>query len=171
MRTDTITQEEWPQYLDDLLSSGETAEYESQVNWWHDILSESSQQDFATEGGGRWKKWMWQTYRTMQLQPAGHDTLVASGRLMNSLVRGGPENIDEVSVRDGMFGTAVPYAGLHQQGGSYILEEALYGYSYGYKAAGERHDVPARPFLYFTEGMASALAGQVADALIEHMKG
>jgi phage gpG-like protein len=103
---------------------------------------------------------------------AGAGTLqVMGGRLARSLTgartdRAAPETISQIQVGPGgarlTFGSAVPYAGIHERGGQIPVTEAMRGYFWaqymntedeGWKALAlgaennSTFDIPARPFL------------------------
>lgn len=173
MRTDRIKESQWPGYLRDFLRIDDEISYAPILDSWHHALHAETMASFAREAsphGQAWPEWMWQSLRTRGLHPGGHDTLHASGRLYNSLFRGGPENVDHVAAKSSSFGTSVPYAGVHQTGGSVVLDERLYPRSGGgFMREGSTINLPPRPFLGVTEQMADSLAEAVADHIVEQM--
>lgn len=171
--TDYIYADQWEQYLDSISDVGDGADYTEELDWWNTIMSARDQQSFAiggVPGGEAWPQWELQTWRTWQR--GGHDTLVTTERLMNSLVRGGNKGVDEVNARESMFGTEVPYAHKHQTGGTFLIDDDLYNRDgKRVKRAGDEITIPERPFATLTDQMIDGLADLVSDSLVEQMKG
>lgn len=171
--TDVIYEDELPRYVADVMATHESAEYTEEMDWWNTLMSSRDQQSFGiggVPGGSAWPEWELQTFRTQQL--GNHDTLVATGRLMKSVVRGGQENVDEVGPRKSMFGTAVDYAGKHQEGGEFNVDDYLYNRQNRLiKRPGDKINLPQRPFATLTNQMVDGLAELVSDSLVEQMKG
>lgn len=176
MRTDRIKEADWPRYLADFLATDDRADFTVVIDFWHTELQNTAFESFQNKlspSGAPWLPWEWQSDGTRSRNPTGHPTLDATGTLRMSLYRKGRDNIDIVEPRSGMYGTAVPYAGLHNEGGTVTLDEKLYHRTNAIKPkkAGGTMKVSQREFLDVTPEMADALANAVADFIVEQLEG
>lgn len=170
MRTDHITADQWPQYLQELLTTDERADYSVEIDRWHtflemEVLSAFDRQS-SPEGQG-WAPWEWRALRYHGEQRA----LINSGRLYESFVRKTPENVDEVGPKTGKYGSANPYAAIHQFGEVARPEEDLYRRGTYQKLLRSVIDVPARPMLGVRDDMEETFTESIADSLVQQMKG
>ena len=171
--TDVIYEDQWPEYLQNVLNTDERAEYTDELNWWHTLMSDRDQESFAIEGvpgGAPWARWGLKTLGSVE---RGDPTLQDSGRLRKSLVRGGRDNVDSVGPRESEWGTSVEYATLHNSmGGSTTVTDYLYNSEKKLvKEPGDNVLIEPRPFATLTTQMIDGLAELVADSLVEQMKG
>lgn len=172
MRTDRITEEQWPDYLEEILATDEQADFSDELNRWHTFLEVEVIGAFTGQRspeGDTWEPWLWRN-REWHGEPKA---LVRSGRLHDSFVRGGSENIDEVEGKSSVYGSSVPYAGIHQTGGqSKVSEPPLHlrgkpWIDWVYDTI----DVPPRPMIGMRDDMVEVLADAIADGIVERMKG
>jgi phage gpG-like protein len=81
-----------------------------------DILREITEEQFASEGGGRWAP-LSPAYAAWKMTQVGaRPILTFSGRMRRSLTERGGENIREVTNDEMKWGSRVPYAVFHQRG-------------------------------------------------------
>ncbi|HSG68910.1 MAG TPA: phage virion morphogenesis protein [Planctomycetaceae bacterium] len=176
MRTDRIKEEDWPRYLADYLATDDRSDYSVVLDHWHTELQGVAMTAFAGEispHGSPWLPWEWESWRTRSLNPGGHPTLDATGRLRGSLVRKGSENIDAITPKESQYGSSVPYAGLHNDGGAVALDQYMYHRTDALapKKPGSVMQVSQREFLDVTPEMADAMANAVADFLVQQLEG
>lgn len=173
-RLDSIYEDEWPAYLQGILSTHERASYEDEISKFHEILSATASLAFehgrAPEGhpsGGDWEEWMWRRKE----YHAEDRTLVNSGRLWSSFFRGGPDNIDEFSGREGTYGSNVEYSGLHQHGGFATPIETLTKRGTDFETlTQDTIEVQPRPFLWASEAQVDTFAMNIANELEYQME-
>lgn len=171
MKVDRITESQWPAYLEDLLASDDQADYTLEINNWHTFLEREVLASFShqqsPEGYG-WSDWKWRNKK----YHGNDNALVASGRLRDSFVKGSGDNIDKIDSKNGMYGSAVEYAGVHQYGSQSVrVGGAIHHRRNKQKYPYDNISVEPRPMLGVRGDMADALADSVADRIIEHMKG
>jgi phage gpG-like protein len=166
--TDIIYEDEFPQYLDDIANIGHTVDYTSELSAWHLRMSQEDQENFDTEGHGRWSDW--------RIREVGvnddHAILNVTGKLQGSLVPGGDENHNKIGPQDSEWGTLVDYAANHNFGFPTVSVVPMVG-------RGGRPHIPVgtviniekRPFATMTLRMIEALGGTIAHRLIEKLKG
>lgn len=127
---------------------------------------------FRSEAGpaGPWLPWH---FRSLSA-PAEHPTLRVSGRLAASL-EGGSDHVEEYTGDGGSnqglaWGTAVPYAGIHQAGASFTTGIPLVSRTGGFLPAGSRITIPARPHVGLTEESVKPILEYVADHAVQSLK-
>ena len=109
----------------------------------YDLANEKSVA-FATQSTPAGQEWA-SLAKTTQRRKALSPILVRTGALRASLVEvDGPENIDEASSRQLVYGTAIDYATFHETGTKFI---------------------PARPVIGMSTATLNQLETQVADAI------
>lgn len=171
MRTDHITEEQWPAYLEEILSTDDRADFSPEIDRWHTFLEVEVIGAFEGQRspeGQKWKPWWWRNRKYHGMTRA----LIRTGRLFESFVRGGSENVDQISGKRGLYGTSVPYAGIHQYGGESEVTETLHRRGSSFvRYLYDRIDVPPRPMLGVREDMVEVFADSIADGIVNRMKG
>lgn len=128
------------------------------------VLSEDIREGFETEtdpGGSPWTQWVFRQLGVPDSKP----TLVSSGRLKASVQSGGPDHIEQITGTSLVYGTSVPYAATHQEGGQTITDVPLVSRSGHMLPAGSALNIPARPFL----GWSEEVLDQAADIIGRHV--
>lgn len=153
------------------MEQGYTAHsYEPSLENFSGVLEESHQQGFDSRqspSGDSWPQWQ---FRAVDA-PDDHETLEVSGRLRGSLKRGGADHVEQIGIRDMVWGTSVPYAAGHQTGLDFILGVPLVGRGGSpFLPAGTRLRIPQREHVGMSEATLEQLGEMVADATVESLK-
>lgn len=118
--------------------------------------------------GADWKPWYWRDRDVSN----DHPTLIARGRLRDSLLTDSSDHIEDVQSRELTWGTSVPYAGIHNFGGTTTVGGAgLVGRNGGYLRPGTVINIPQREFVGLNEDSTGKIVGKAADAVVDVLKG
>lgn len=125
----------------------------------------------ASPKGEPWPPWQWTTYPVFLTQNF-HPTLVVSGKLRGSLKRGGTGNISVVTPQEVAFGSNVVYAVIHLFGATIQSTGVplIHKSGRGWLPIGSRINIPARPFMGFTEEMLEDFTTALTDRALEVAK-
>lgn len=169
--TDVIHESDWPMYLEEFLSTGAEADYTREMDNWNGLMeleTLASWQREESPDGERWADWLWRDIDYHDIP----GPLMNTGRLYNSFVRGGGENIDSFSARSAIYGSDVPYAAVHQYGGKTEIDPFVNLVRRGGGAEWEHEtiDVPARPMLGVRDDHVDVFADSIADSLVDQMR-
>jgi phage gpG-like protein len=172
IRKDIVYEVDLPDYIDSIAQVGEKADYTDDLYAWHLRMSQEDQDNFNKRGTdilGPWPDWELRETESSD----DHPNLEVTGRLRNSLLPGGGENINDVHKRESTWGTMVSYAEDHLLGGMVIASADLVPRGGGEVRvwAGETVEIPQRPFATITQEMVTTLGHTIAQSLIEQMKG
>lgn len=132
-------------------------------------LEETHKKHFQNEvdpSGKAWPPWYFRRFNS----PIDHKTLDVSGRLRKSLLAGSSDHYQDITDRYLVWGSTVPYAGIHQFGASFILGVSLVGKKGEVLAAGKNINIPARPFVGISSDDFKSLVESVADQTVEFLK-
>ena len=170
-RTDIVYEVDLPDYIDSVAQIGDKADYTEDLHAWHLRMSDEDQDNFNNQGTasrGAWADWVLREKDSSD----DHPILEVTGRLRNSLIPGGGENVNDVHKRQSTWGTAVDYAEDHILGRTITSSVPLYGKGGGTVApVGTDINLQERPFMTITEEMVTTLGHTIAQSLIEQMKG
>lgn len=123
-------------------------------------------QNSADPAGNPWPSWYFRRWNT----PLDHKTLDVSSRLRKSLLYGYSDHYQDITDRYLVWGSTVPYAGIHQFGASFTLGITLFGRGGEVKPAGTHITIPARPFVGIKASDFEQLIDAVIDQTIEFLK-
>jgi phage gpG-like protein len=132
-----------------------------------DKLQTQVESTFAQQtspSGVAWPEWFF--FDPRESSPT-HDTLNATGRLLGSLKRGGSDHIESITRDELVYGTSVPYAGIHDEGAVVTTGVALYSRGGRFLPAGSTINIPQRQFSGFTEETLVACGELIADRGLE----
>lgn len=133
-----------------------------------DELSEIHQGYFDAETGPSGQMWPAWYFRRPGTSP-DHKTLDVSGRLRGSLFTGGADNINDIDDKSITWGTSVPYAYKHQDGGEYPVETFLIGRRGGSRSPGQTIHLPQREHVGITDAVVDKLAEKIADHVVDQL--
>lgn len=117
----------------------------------------------AGPDGEPWAPWYWRD----PLVANDHPTLDATGALKGSVTTGGPGNITDITPSSLTWGTSIPYATKHLEGGKTTLDRPLVGRKGGYLRPGTEINLPQRQFLGLTESHVDELLQGVVQFVID----
>lgn len=133
---------------------------------------QNSVRAFATEtsiDGTPWNSWYFAQAGVLQTNP-DHKTLHVTGTLMDSVVNHGAGHIESIDRDSAVWGTAVDYAGIHQEGGSETVETLLVSRDRKFaKHPGSTIEIEARPFIGVTEDQVNEFTNRVADHVVNEL--
>lgn len=122
--------------------------------------------------GEDWIPWF---FRPTWADP-DHETLEITGNLRGSLTEGHSEHVRDIDTNGAGFsfltwGTSVPYAWVHNFGGSVIVEEALVSRD-GKRVMpdGSEINIPKREFVGITEPIVGKIVKTASDTAVESFK-
>lgn len=118
--------------------------------------------------GEDWKPWYWRDPDVSN----DHPTLIAHGRLRDSLVTLSPDHIEAIAPREMTWGTSVPYAGVHNFGAVVTVGgKGLVGRFGGFIPPGSKLTIPQREHVGMNDETTTNVVDKVADAAVEQLKG
>lgn len=162
--------DELPRLFSELEQDFNRLDYAPALGEIADDLRDVHQNYFLGEFGpsGRdWQPWRWRSPDA----PADHPTLNVSGRLRDSLVTENGDHVEEVDSRELTWGTAVPYAGIHNFGGvTTAPATGLVGRFGGYLPPGKQINIPQREFVGITPEITTNYVETVADWAVDELK-
>lgn len=157
--------------FDEIAETFDGIDYAPVLGEFADELKDIHQNYFLGSFGpdGRdWKPWYWRDPGVSN----DHPTLIARGRLRDSLLTQSSDHVEEIGTRELAWGTSVPYAGMHNFGGQSVVGgQGLVGRNGGYLKPGTVINIPQREFVGIRGEQASNFAESTADAAVAALKG
>ncbi len=157
--------------FDGIALQHDKADYAPVLGEFADDLREVHQNYFLGSFGpdGRdWKPWYWRDPDVSN----DHPTLIARGRLRDSLVTKSSDHVEDIAPREMTWGTSVPYAGMHNFGGESVVGgSGLVGRFGGYLPPGKVITIPQREHVGINEEITTEFVGTVANAAVGNLKG
>lgn len=159
-----------PGVFSELAQDFDKADYVPTLGEFADDLRDIHQNYFLGEfgpSGKDWQPWRWRSPDA----PENHPTLNVSGRLRDSLVTDNGDHIEQTDARELTWGTAVPYAGMHNFGGvSTVPAGGLVGRFGGYLPPGKQIVLPQREHVGIDGEKVDQYTETLADAAVEAMR-
>ena len=134
-----------------------------------EVVGQATRENFEQESDPDGNPWIQWVFRSLGA-PANKKTLQSSRRLLASTQVGGPDHVQTIQ-KDGLvFGTAVPYAGTHQFGETVTTDVPLVSRSGFRLKAGSTLNIPARPFLGWTDEVLNEAAEIIGAHVMDEIE-
>lgn len=147
----------------DTVAAGDFTEAFSDIA--HGPLSQQIRREFDLEvgpDGNPWEPWHFRT----PWAPEDHPTLRVSGDLYWSYLAGA-DHVESFGPQEMEFGSALPYAGIHQDGATFTTGIPMVSRTGGWIAAGTQITIPARPVVGWADETVEAAEQIIGVAMVE----
>lgn len=109
--------------------------------------------------GVPWEEW----HFSAEYPPVDHKTLQASGALMASFITQHAGHVEEVGEREMIVGSELVYAGIHDQGATFITGIWLFGRDGGAIPPGTEITIPQRQIVGWNDELTEKCYDEISD--------